>query len=330
MNGSVTNVSRRARRPSLQPSVAWAPRTRYAGVIKTGDGVSGPTDRRDGVVLVAISTIVWSASGLFVRMLPLDAWAVTAGRAGVGALVLVLYLLWRSGFAAPRAMLRMGAGGLRVGLYSAAAIVLFVPALQQTSVANVMTIYASLPFIVAAIAWVWLGERPAAHTLIASAVATVGLMVMLGGPGSVGMRLGDLLAFAGTLVSAMMTVEARRGATAQMLPATLLANALAALVTLPFAGALLGVGAWDWGVILVLGLCGASVGLVLYLIGSAMIPAALSALISTLSVPAGVFWAWVGVGELPSAGQALGAGIVLTGIVGALLQEQRARVAPGA
>ncbi len=287
--------------------------------------MSGPTDRRDGIALVAISTIVWSTSGLFVRLLALDPWAVTAGRAGVGAIVLALYVLWRSGATAPRAVARMGARGVRIGIYSAVAIVVFVPALQQTSVANVMTIYAGLPFIVAALAWVRLGERPAAHTLIASAVATVGLMVMLGGPGSVGMRLGDLLALAGTLVTAMMTVEARRGAASQMLPATLLANVLAALMTLPFAGALLGAGTWDWGVILALGLCGASVGLVLYLIGSALIPAALSALISTVSVPAGVFWAWVGVGELPSAGQALGAAIVLTGVVGALLQEQRAR-----
>lgn len=283
-----------------------------------------PTDRRDGIALVAFSTLVWSASGLFVRLLTLDPWAVTAGRACVGAIVLALYLLCRSGRAAPRDILRMGIGGLRIGLYCGITIVLFVPALQQTSVANVMTIYAALPFVVAAIAWAWLGERPAPHTLVASAVATVGLMVMLGGPGSVGLRQGDLLALAGTLLTAMMTVEARRGHVVQMLPATLLANLIAALVTLPFAGALLGAGAWDWLVILALGLCGASVGLVLYLIGSALIPASLSALISTLSVPAGVLWVWAGVGEQPSAGQALGAAIVLMGVVGALLLEQRA------
>lgn len=281
--------------------------------------MTSPTARRDGIALVAVSTIVWSASGLFVRLLSLDPWAVTAGRAGIGAAVLAAYLLWRS----PGALVRMGPGGLRIGLYSAAAVVLWVPALQYSTVANVLTIYAALPFLVAGIAWAWLGERPAAHTLAASAVATAGLMVMLGGPGSVGLRLGDVLAFAGTLISAMMTVEARRGATAQMVPATLLANVLAALVTLPFAGALLGVDARGWGILVLLALCGASVGLVLYLIGSALIPAALTALISTLSVPAGVFFAWIGVGELPSAGQAVGAAIVLAGVVGALLVDQR-------
>lgn len=292
--------------------------------------MSSPTARRDGVALVALSTIVWSACGLFVRLLPLDPWAVTTGRAGIGAATLALYMLCRSGRAALRALARMGRGGVRVALYSAAAIVLFVPALQQTSVANVMTIYALLPFLVAAIAWGWLGERPAAHTLAASAVATAGLMVMLGGPGSIGVRSGDLLAFAGTVVSAMMTVEARRGGPASMLPATLLANVLAALAALPFAGALLGVGVRDLGLLAALGLCGTSVGLVLYLIGAALIPASLSALVSTLSVPAGVFWAWAGAGEVPSAGQAMGAAIVLAGVVGALLLEQRLAVRPQA
>ena len=261
---------------------------------------------------------------MLVRLIALDPWAVTAGRAGIGAAVLAGYLLWRS----PRAPFRLGRGAVRVGLYSAAAVVLWVPALQYSTVANVLTIYAALPFLVAGIAWAWLGERPAAHTLAASVVATAGLMVMLGGPGSVGLRLGDVLAFAGTLISAMMTVEARRSATSAMVPATLLANLLAALVTLPFAGALLGAGPREWGILVLLALCGASVGLVLYLIGSALIPAALTALISTLAVPAGVFFAWIGVGELPSAGQVLGAAIVLAGVTGALLVDQRLVVQP--
>jgi drug/metabolite transporter (DMT)-like permease len=281
--------------------------------------VDSPKARRDGVALVTIGTLAWSASGLFVRLLTLDPWAITAGRTGIGAVVLGGYLLWRS----PRALFRLGAGGIRVAFYSAAAVILWVPALEYSTVANVLTIYASLPFIVAAIAWAWLGERPAAHTLGASAVATAGLLVMLGGPGSVGLRLGDVLAFAGTLVTALMTVEARRSTPAVMLPATLLANVLAALLTLPFAGALWGVDAQGWGILVVLALCGASVGLMMYLIGAALIPAALTALISTLSVPAGALFAWMGVGELPTAGQALGAAIVLVGVTGALLVDQR-------
>jgi drug/metabolite transporter (DMT)-like permease len=282
------------------------------------------TERRDGIVLVMLGTIAWSASGLLVRLLPFDPWSITAGRAGLGVLTLAPYLLWRPGSAPPRARFGLRKDGLRVSLYTAAAILLWVPALQYSSVANVLTIYASSPFVIAAIAWAWLGERPAMHTLAASVLATAGLIMMLGGPGSVGLHLGDLLAIAGTLITAMMTVEARRSATTQMLPATLLANVLVLLATLPFAGALLHADARDWIVLVLLAWCGASIGLVLYLTGSSLIPAALTALLSTVSVPAGVALAWIGVGEAPTRGEIVGACAVLAGVIGALLLEQRA------
>lgn len=291
--------------------------------------MNSPTARRDGVALVALGTLAWSASGLLVRLLALDPWSVTAGRTGIGAVTLALYMLFRpvspSGSSTPRARFGLGMGGLRVSLYTAAAVLLWVPALQYSSVADVLTIYAASPFVIAAIAWVWLAEPPALHTLAASAVAAIGLLVMLGGPGSVGVHLGDLLAIVGTLISAMMTVEARRSATTQMLPATLLANVLVMLATLPFAGALVHITAWDWMIMILLAWCGASIGLVLYLMGSALIPAALTGLLSTLAVPAGVAFAWIGVGEAPTPSEAVGACTVLAGVIGALLWEQRAR-----
>lgn len=291
--------------------------------------MNSPTARRDGVVLVALGTLAWSASGLLVRLLALDPWSVTAGRTGIGAVTLALYMLFRpispGAPATLRARFGLGMDGLRVSLYTAAAVLLWVPALQDSSVADVLTIYAASPFVIAGIAWAWLGERPALHTLAASAVAAIGLLVMLGGPGSVGVHRGDLLAIVGTLVSAMMTVEARRSATTQMLPATLLANVLVMLATLPFAGALAHVSAWDWMILVLLAWCGASVGLVLYLMGSGLIPAALTGLLSTLAVPAGVAFAWIGVGEAPTPGEAVGACTVLAGVIGALLMEQRAR-----
>jgi drug/metabolite transporter (DMT)-like permease len=219
----------------------------------------------------------------------------------------------------------MGIGGVLVTLYSAAAITLFVPALQNTSVANVMTIYAALPFIVAAIAWAWLGERPPLRTMLAALVAMLGLLVMLDGPGSLGLRVGDLFALAATLVSALMTVEARRSREVKMLPVACLANLLAALAALPFAASVATLSTHDLVVLAGFGLCAMMLGLMLYLIGSALIPAALSALIGTLSVPAGALWAWAGVGEIPTPPAIAGAAIVLTGVVGALLLEQRAR-----
>jgi drug/metabolite transporter (DMT)-like permease len=287
--------------------------------------VTTTADHRNGIALVALGTIAWSSAGLFIRLLPLDPWTIIVGRSAFGTLFIGAYVLWLFGRTTPSVIRRMGIGGVLVTLYSAAAITLFVPALQNTSVANVMTIYAALPFIVAAIAWAWLGERPPLRTMLAALVAMLGLLVMLDGPGSLGLRVGDLFALAATLVSALMTVEARRSREVKMLPVACLANLLAALAALPFAASVATLSTHDLVVLAGFGLCAMMLGLMLYLIGSALIPAALSALIGTLSVPAGALWAWAGVGEIPTPPAIAGAAIVLTGVVGALLLEQRAR-----
>jgi len=282
-------------------------------------------DHRSGVLLVVIGTIAWSTAGLFIRLLQLDPWTIIVGRSASASVFMAVYVLWRFGAATPSVIRRMGVGGARVTVYSAAAITLFVPAFQNTSVANVMTIYAALPFIVAAIAWAWLGERPAARTIGASVIAVVGLLVLLGGPGSVGVRSGDGFAVAATLVTALMIIEARRAREVRMLVVVCLANALAAIVAVPFATSFLTLGVQELALLTAFGLCAMVLGLMVYLIGSALIPAAQSALIGNLAVPAGVVWAWLGAGEVPTTAGLLGAAIVLSGVVGALLLEQRAR-----
>jgi drug/metabolite transporter (DMT)-like permease len=298
-----------------------------------GAVLKASAEHRSGIVLVTIGTVAWSSAGLFVRLLTLDPWTIIVWRSAFGTVFIGAYVVWRYGRSTLGIVRRMGTGGVLVTLYSAAAITLFVPALQNTSVANAMTIYAALPFVVAGIAWTWLGERPAARTLVASLVAMLGLMVMLDGPHSRGLRSGDLLAVGATLVSALMTVEARHSRDVKMLPVACLANLLAVLFALPFAAPVTVLSAHDLTVVAAFGLCAMALGLMLYLIGSALIPAALSALIGTLSVPMGALWAWVGVGEVPATSSVAGAAIVLAGVLGALLLEQRAArqaIAPGA
>ncbi len=281
-------------------------------------------ERQNGVILIAVGTVFWSSAGLFIRLILLDPWTLIAWRSAFGFLMIGGFLLWRYGRAVPEMIRRMGFGGAMVTLYATGSITLFIPALQHTSITSAMTIYAALPFIVAAIAWAWLGERPPARTIAASFVAALGLLVMLGGPGSVGGRLGDLFAVAATLVSALMTVQARRSRNVQMLLVACLANLLAIVIALPLARSPLDLRLRDIVLLASFGLFAMALGMMLYLTGTARVPAATSALIGTLTVPTSALWAWAGVGETPTLSEAVGAAIVLSGVLGALLLEQRA------
>ena len=64
-----------------------------------------------------------------------------------------------------------------------------------------------------------------------------------------------------------------------------------------------------------------TLGLMLYVIGSAMIPSTLTALIGTIEAPIAALLAWVGVGELPATETFIGGSIVLAGVIGRLLYD---------
>jgi len=279
----------------------------------------------EGVALVMLSTIAWGSGGLFIRLLPFDMWTIVFWRGVFGTAFIGTYVLWRFGRTTSKTI--MGAAGILITLYSTAATTLFAPALQNTSVANGMTIYAALPFFTAAIAWLWLREHPSMLTLTASAVAMAGIAVMLG-PTSGGPRLGDLLAMVATAATALMTVAIRRSRQVEMLPVAGLSTALSALVASPLAEHLFDLTARDFLVAAGFGLMTSALGLTLYVIASAMIPSTLAALIATMEAPIGALWAWIGVGEVPAPATFVGGAIVLASVFGRLLLEPRTEERP--
>jgi len=275
-----------------------------------------------GIVLIVLSTIAWSSGGLFVRLLPFDMWTIVFWRGVFGTAFIGSYVLWRFGRTAPATVRRMGPAGVFITLCSTATITLFIPAFQHTSVANAMTIYAALPFFTAAVAWLWLGERPSSRTMAASAVAMVGIAVMLG-PTAGGPRLGDLLAAIATAAMALMTVAIRRSRAVEMLPVACLSTLLSIVIALPLAQHLTDLAPRDYLAAAGFGMGPMTLGLMLYVIGSALIPATLSALIGTMEAPMAALWAWVGVGETPPTATLVGGAIVLAGVFGRLLLERR-------
>jgi drug/metabolite transporter (DMT)-like permease len=203
------------------------------------------------------------------------------------------FVLWRFGRRTFSVVRGFGAPGAVVTVCSTATIILFPAAFQHASVGNVVTIYASLPFVTTAIAWIWLKERPSFPTLLAGGVALLGIIIMVG-PSAGGPRLGDLLSFLSTISMALLTLTIRRNAHIEMLPVALISIIFSGLIALPFADQLGEFATRDFVVAAGFALFPLTLGLMLYVIGSALIPATLAALIQTLEAPFGMLWAWIG------------------------------------
>ncbi|HEY6518635.1 MAG TPA: DMT family transporter, partial [Roseiarcus sp.] len=167
--------------------------------------------RRRGVLLVLVASILWSLAGLFARLLAhLDVWTVMGWRALLGAasIAAVGLIEWRSG----RLENPLGFGALSpvVAFFAMIAISAYTASVMTTTIADVMVIYATLPFVAAAMGFLINGERVSTRTLIASSAALIGIIVMVASGLGSGRLLGQALSMLMTLAFAGMIVLQRR------------------------------------------------------------------------------------------------------------------------
>ena len=113
-----------------------------------------------------------------------------------------------------------------------------------------------------------------------------------------------------TVAIAAMTVGLRRYRDIPMLPTACLSNWLGALIALGFA-APLSAGAQDLGYLALFGLAQMGLGLTFFTIGSRLIPAAETALISALETPLAPLWVWLAFGEAVAAPAMIGGLLVM-------------------
>ena len=277
---------------------------------------------RLGVLLVTISAVAWSTAGFFTRLIPLDAWTILFWRGIFAGAFIAAYIVWRYRRDTLRIYRAMGRPGWLFAFCSTVGMTAFIPALKLTTVADVAIIYATVPFVTAVLARIWLREHTRPATWIASILAFAGVLVTLGGS-SFGANLwGDLLAFAMTAAAASMMVISRKHRDIPLVPAAALSNLFGSLISLPWAHPA-AAGPMDLANLALFGFSQMTLGLTLFVIGARLIPAAHTALIGALETPLAPLWVWLAFGELPPRLVFVGGAIVMAAVVGHILIENR-------
>lgn len=276
-----------------------------------------PKDGWRGTVLVLASSLAFSTAGLFTRLVDTDVWTLLFWRGVFGGLLIAAYVTWRDGRVAMASLRRIGRPGLVAAGCSTVATICFINALRQSSVADVMVITATTPFVAAAVAWAWTGHRESRATLLASLAALAGVAVMVVPALGSGHLSGNLLAFAMTLLIATMMVVMRHHRDVGMLPAAALSCFLCALAVWPWA-APGSVSASDFAMLALFGMAQFGLGQLLLTLGLRSVSATRSALIGALETPLAPALVWVVLGEGPATMTLIGGAIVMVAVFGDL------------
>jgi drug/metabolite transporter (DMT)-like permease len=280
---------------------------------------------RTGIALVVAAAIAWSTAPLFTRLLHYDSWTILFWRGLFGGGFIAAFLIVTQGRSGLRDLTGMRANGWLVAGLSTLGMVAFIPALQQTSVANVAIIIAAQPFAAAALAWIWFREAARLRTLLASLVTLGGVAIIVsgaaGGADVRGIGLACLMMFA----IAAMTVAMRKHRETSMVAAAAMSNFLGSLVSIPFAQGIASVGVIDLALLAMFGLLQVGLGLTLFALGSRLLPSGQASLIATLETPLMPFWVWLAFAEVPAFRALAGGALVMGAVVADIIGDKRER-----
>lgn len=267
---------------------------------------------RYGLLIVTAAVVAWSTAGLFTKILSADTPTILFWRGLFGALGTCLFMAVLPHSGGIAAFRQLGRPGFAYAALTGVAMLFFVSALGNTSVAHVAVITAIVPFVAAYLGWVILKETPSQSAVIASVTALVGVTIMVG-LSLDGNALGDILACLMAVCMGGMILISRRFANIPALAAMCVASAISAAATLPFA-TLWTVSMQDFGILALFATVNQVLGFGLFALGARLLPPMETALLTTLEAPLAPFWVWLVLAETPGEATVVGGAIVLAAV----------------
>ena len=274
-------------------------------------------DYRGGAVLVAGSGIMFSFTALFFRAIESATdWQFLLVRAA-GALTAMLVITVLRAGRRPVPFHIIGWRTALAGVLLGAMSVLYILAFARTSVATVTFLIAAGPLSGAFFGRVMLGERLHRSTVIAIAIAGVGIGVMAARGVDTGRVDGFVLAAVIPAILGLYNVLIRSTPNVDPVIPAIISNSLAIPVTLvmtwrgagldmPIGDAILGFSA---GFVLI------GVGLPLFNLGHRSVPTAQISLLIMTEVVLAPLWVWIWPGEAPATATLIGGALVIGAVV---------------
>ena len=268
------------------------------------------------MVLMLLGSIVISFGGLAIRNIETaDNWQINFYRSIAFALAISIVLLFRYGKTAPGQLQGIGLQGVCAAALIAFASISFLQAITNTTVAATTFTLSSIPFLTAALAWFFLGERIGKYTVFTMLAAAFGIALMfIQGLGS-GSVYGNFMAFLCAMGFSGYAIIIRHNRGLEMLPTLIFSNLIIMFLALILCRDNMMLSLNDLILCFVLGgLLSATVN-TLFVAASKHLLAAELTLFMLLEFTLGPIWVWIFVNEVPTSWTLIGGSIVIIAVL---------------
>ena len=274
------------------------------------------------IPLVIIAGLIWSFGPLVVRNIDnagIVPWQYLFARGIVIFLLLNCYLFFEEGIDFYKNYSKIGMSGAIGGIGLGSAMMTFIWSITNTTAAITLLCLAAMPFITALLGFLFLKEKISVNVWIAIFVASIGVAIMATGSSSLGSINGLIFGLASAFGFSIFSVSLRWRKETPKFTTVAIAGLFCCLFSLVvilqndlnFLSSSKNEGLFALHGTFV------CLGLILYSIGSKVIPAAELTLLSLTEVIGGIFWVWIpilGINEIPTNNTIIGGFLIFMAI----------------
>ena len=275
------------------------------------------------IPLVIFAGFIWSFGPLIVRNIddPVQIpWQYLFARGLVIFLLLNFFLLLEEGMMFYKNYFNIGVPGIIGGIGLGTAMITFIWSIIHTTVAITLLCLAAMPFITALLGFLFLREKISLGVWVAIIIASIGIVIMALGSVSLGSVDGLIFGLASSFGFSIFSVSLRWRKETTKFTTVAVAGLFCCLFSLAiiiqkdlnFLASSKNEGLFALHGTLV------CLGLILYSVGSKVIPAAELTLLSLTEIIGGIFWVWIpilGINEIPSNNTIIGGFLIFMAII---------------
>ena len=264
------------------------------------------SERRKAIFYLALAAVLWSTSGLFVKILDWQPVSILAGRSFFAAIVFLIYLR--------RLPTRFSLWQLLAAAMFILTQFLFITSTKLTTAANSIFLQYTMPIYVVLLAYWFLGEKPTRTDWLSMLVIFIGLTLFFGDELSTEGLYGNLLAILSGVTGALMMVSFRAQKNGNPAESNLIAFLFTATLGFPF----IMKETWtlnSWLILAFLGIVQIGFAFIFFTKGIKHIPALEANLIGMLEPVLNPIWVFFFYGESMGRFALAGGLIVLSGVI---------------
>ncbi|MCB0722693.1 MAG: EamA family transporter [Ignavibacteriae bacterium] len=268
-----------------------------------------------GLIYISFTAFLWSSSGLFIKVLTLDAFQISFYRSAIAGLTILIITFLRN----KKPKFETDIISSLCAISYSAILIFFVLATKMTTAANAIFLQFTAPIYLLFLEPIFLKTKFKSRDLITILFCIAGMVLFFFGRLDMGSIYGNLLAILSGISFAFFSLFLKwkkqlHGAT-NTINNLIVGNFLVSLICLPLVFDKLALTGTEFLILLYMGAIQIGVSYMIFNEGIKYISATESMIIAMLEAIFNPIWVFLGIGEKPSGFAIIGAGIIFAAIL---------------